>query len=117
MVIFHSCVSLPEGTINMGISTKPSRFMGSFTHRDLPQLLPPSCGAPVAMPEPGSEGWPAGKVFEAGIQGFTYDDLVFMPGSPKCEASEARVGLEKVEISDAYRPTGLLFLFESVPSG
>lgn len=40
------------------------------------------------MPEPGSEGWPAGKVFEAGIQGFTYDDLVFMPGSPKCEASE-----------------------------
>ena len=58
------------------------------------------------MPDPGSEGWPAGKVFEAGIQGFTYDDLVFMPGSPKCEASEVDGGLdgglETVEISDAY---------------
>lgn len=32
------------------------------------------------MTDPASEGWPAGKVFEAATQGFTYDDLIFMPG-------------------------------------
>ncbi|CAK9044999.1 unnamed protein product [Durusdinium trenchii] len=40
------------------------------------------------MADPASNGWPAGKVFDAATQSFTYDDLVFMPGLPNFESSE-----------------------------
>eukprot|EP00439_Symbiodinium_sp_Y106_P020571 s2119_g2.t1 len=40
------------------------------------------------MADPASDGWPAGKVFEAAPQGFTYDDLVFMPQPSSFDASD-----------------------------
>ncbi|CAJ1393234.1 unnamed protein product [Effrenium voratum] len=43
------------------------------------------------MTDPASDGWPAGKVFEAATQGFTYDDLVLMPGHANFEASEVEL--------------------------
>lgn len=47
------------------------------------------------MTDPASEGWPAGKVFEAATQGFTYDDLIFMPGKEGTFATSevGRVGV------------------------
>ena len=45
-----------------------------------------------AMADPASNGWPAGKVFDAATQSFTYDDLVFMPGLPNFESSEVGKG-------------------------
>ena len=38
--------------------------------------------------ELGSDGWPAGKIFESAREAFTYDDLLLMPGLPAFEASE-----------------------------
>ncbi|CAE7616882.1 unnamed protein product [Symbiodinium pilosum] len=40
------------------------------------------------MADPASDGWPAGKVFEAAPQGFTYDDLIFMPQPTSFQASD-----------------------------
>ncbi|CAE8582988.1 unnamed protein product [Polarella glacialis] len=39
------------------------------------------------MADPAADGWPVGKVFDAAPNGYTYDDLVFMPGFPSFEAS------------------------------
>ena len=51
------------------------------------------------MTDPASEGWPAGKVFEAATQGFTYDDLIFMPGKEGTFAT-SEVGREIFFFSD-----------------
>ncbi|OLP94192.1 Inosine-5'-monophosphate dehydrogenase [Symbiodinium microadriaticum] len=49
----------------------------------------PKCTRPGEhMADPASDGWPAGKVFEAAPQGFTYDDLMFMPQPSSFEASD-----------------------------
>ena len=52
------------------------------------------------MTDPASEGWPAGKVFEAATQGFTYDDLIFMPGK------EGTFGTTEVGMVGCWRGKG-----------
>jgi len=42
----------------------------------------------VGMTDPASDGWPAGKVFDNQATGYSYDDLVFMPGFSSFDASE-----------------------------
>lgn len=58
------------------------------------------------MTDPASEGWPAGKVFEAATQGFTYDDLIFMPGKEGTFAT-SEVGM--LELGGGGRRWGFFF--------
>jgi len=58
------------------------------------------------MTDPASEGWPAGKVFEAATQGFTYDDLIFMPGK---EGTFATSEVGRVGVGGGGAKVGIFF--------